>query len=665
MTGKQIIIVLIASLLVTQTITADVWQDIGGYNYGDEYNPCEQAEKLLQETPATQYRPIEDKLIAVLESNNSTQDGKSIACRFLLQMGTDRCIPAVSALLGDEVLSHYARLVLERLESDAADKAMRNVLSTAPDQVKIGILGSLGSRRDGRAVEQVSKLVASRNAAVAAAALEALGKIGGPEAARQLESARPPENLKPAQMRAMAACARSLPPADSVALCRRVLDGSDKPARVAAMMQLAIADPAKALPIITKAIKGSDPEIREGAFSIVAETEDRKVTNAMAGLLGQLPDDRRAKLIVALGTRGDEAALRPVSRYLNSEKNTVRFAAIKTVGKLGDAGVVRSLLEAADSPETSTAVARAVVGMKGYAVDAVLVDLLSQDNFKTQAIEACVARGCNQAVPALLKLTQDEDSDVRKGAWAGLGSLASDEHIKSIMSIVLEIEDDADLSRAENAIKSILSRADNRSTCFETIASFYSRASEAKKLVILDLAAAVGDSNALNLVRRASKSSDKQISDAALRAMAKWPNESAAPDLLKLARNAPETVDRIVALRGYIRIAGLKTARLSDKKRVDMLKTAMDIATRTEEKKQVIGALQNVRSLESLKMLEKYLDHPQLQAEAQMSAANLIWDMRRRHKAEIAEIAEQLAESKNRRVADRAKRTLRELNKNN
>ena len=94
-----------------------------------------------------------------------------------------------------------------------------------------------------------------------------------------------------------------------------------------------------------------------------------------------------------------------------------------------------------------------------------------------------------------------------------------------------------------------------------------------------------------------------------------------------------------------------------------MLKIAMGLAQRTEEKKQVVSSLQNVKSLESLDMLKKYIDDPALGAEAQMSAVNLIWELRTKHSAEAAALAGQLANSKNKAVADKAKKTLAELNK--
>ena len=131
---KRIAIAVIASALVAQALFGDVWQDLANYEYGDESKAGEAVEALLQETPAGEYGRLEQGLIGVVTSRNATQAGKAIACRMLQQVGTETCIPAVSALLGDEVLSHYARLVLERLKGEKANQAMREALAKAQDR---------------------------------------------------------------------------------------------------------------------------------------------------------------------------------------------------------------------------------------------------------------------------------------------------------------------------------------------------------------------------------------------------------------------------------------------------------------------------------------------------------------------------------------------------
>jgi HEAT repeat protein len=663
MMSKKIAMMLVACILLTQVSFGDVWEDIAGYEYGDDPNPCEQAEKLLQETPIDEYGRIEKKLIVVAGSKDATQAGKAVACRFLQQVGTRRCIPAVSGLLRDEILSDYARLVLERLKSEEADRAMRDALKTAPDKAKIGILASLGERRDRKTIEPAAKLAHSSNPALAKAAIRVIGKLGGEDAAVCLSTMKPAEKIVPTQMWAMVECARSLSGNDKVYLCEKVLSGCYKPCYIAALRELTSVDTTKASYLIARAIKSNDVKLRRDGLSIVAGTKDWRVTRNMLDLLDELSPDREAELIIALGARGDKAALDKMMGYIRGNNTVIRDAAVKAVSKLGDAGAVKLLLGTADSPGLRDSVTKAIAGMKGGNINGVLVESLKNRNLRKAAIQASIARGNTKAVPELLKLVTDKDPDVRKEAWTGLATLAAGDDMDSIMKILVEIKEARDLSSAEEAVKKVFYRAENRSKCFEAVAGRYEAATEATKGVILDIGAATGDSRALKLERNALASPNKELYARALRALAKWPNEKAAEDLLRLTKNASEQVDRIVALRGYIRIAGIEKAKLSADERMKMLKTALSLAKRNEEKKQIVSGLQHVRSLEALAMLGGYMDDSALQAEARMSAANLIWDLRNSHPAEVRKMAKQLLESKNRTIANKARKTIADLDK--
>jgi len=614
--SKRIAVILIVCILVTQVSFGDVWDDIAGYEYGDDPNPCEQAEILLQETPINKYDKVEEKLIAVVASKDATQAGKAISCRFLQQVGTDKCIPAISGLLYDEILSDYARLVLERLKSEQADKAMRDALEKAPDKAGVGILASLAERRDKKAVKSACKLANSSNPTVAKAAIQTLGKIGGKEAAQCLSSMKPAEKLVPSQMHAMVECARSLSGKDAASLCEEVLAGTYSPCRIAALRELANVDAAKASSLIAKAIKGSDVKLRRGGLGIIAGTKGERLTRNMLVLLEELSSDQKAELIVALGARGDKTALKSIMKYISSEDTFIRDAAVTAVSKLGDASVVKPLLGTADSPKLRDSVTRTIAGMKDDNINAVLVESLKNRNLRMAAIQASIARGCTEAVPVLLKLVQDKVPDVRQQAWTGLAALAAADDMDSLMKTVVEIKEAGDLSHAEGAIRKVFSRAENRSKCFEVVARYYEPATEATKSFILDLGAAAGDSNALKLERSALASPNKELYARALRALAKWPNESAAEALLRQAGSASEMVDRIVALRGYIRIAGMDTASLSGAERMQMFKTAIGLAKRNEEKKAVLAMLPRYPYPQAMALAERLRQDRTLAAEA-------------------------------------------------
>ena len=658
---QKFLLVLLVCVLISQGSFGAVWDSMANYQYGDDPNPCDEITKLIQETPANQYVQIEQKLIAVVSSKSATPTGKAESCRFLQQVGSKKCIGAMSGLLGDEKLSHSARLVLERLHCEEANAALRGALATAPDKVKIGILGSLGSNGDVKTVKPACKLAHSSNPALAQGAIETLGMLGGKEAARCLSSLKPGNKLVPIRMRALTTCARSLSGSDAVPLCEQVLAGTDGSSRIAALKVLAAADETKATTWLTKAIKGSDIRFRRGAIGIVADTKGERLTGAMLALANELRSDRKAELITALGVRGDKAALGSLQKHVLSKEKVIRIAAVKAVSKLGDAKDVPLLLGAADSPDTDMTVTHSIAGMKDDRINQALVEALADRKLRKAAIHASIARGSSEVVPVLMKLAGDSDPDVRKESWNGLAALATAEDMNSIMKIAANIKESKDFSYAEGAIKKVFSRAENKGKCFEVLAGHYGLASEATKGVILDLGAATGNANALQLERTALTSGNRVLYSRALRALAKWPNESAADDLLRQASSAAEKVDRIVALRGYIQIAGMEKSRLRPVERMNMIQTALNLVQRDEEMKQIVSALKHVKSPKALEMLKQYMENPTFRAEAEMSAVNLISSLRKSHPQEVREIALRLTKSKNRNVVKKAKKTLSEM----
>jgi len=172
-----------------------------------------------------------------------------------------------------------------------------------------------------------------------------------------------------------------------------------------------------------------------------------------------------------------------------------------------------------------------------------------------------------------------------------------------------------------------------------------------------------GSVEALNVEQRDLVSGNKKLYSQALRTLAGWPNERAAADLYKHAWIAPKQADRNTALKGYIRIAGLKAANLSTEQRMDMLQKAILLASRNKEKKQIISKLESVVNLESLQALQKYMADPSLRDEAQKSALKLIWKLRISNPEEAVTAAEQLAKSDNSSIAEEARKTLDELEK--
>lgn len=156
-------------------------------------------------------KQLETRLTAVLRSDVSDA-AKDYVCRKLSLIGSASCVPTLATLLTNEKLSHMARYALERIPSGAAVKALRDALPEVRGLEKVGVINSLGVRRDAEAVPMLIESLSDSDGQIAAAAIWALGSIGNARAAKALATfqAKAPRPLQPVVADARLACAERL-----------------------------------------------------------------------------------------------------------------------------------------------------------------------------------------------------------------------------------------------------------------------------------------------------------------------------------------------------------------------------------------------------------------------------------------------------------------------
>jgi len=158
------------------------------YDWGSDRTPLAAIDEAVVAThnDATARLALEKRLAAVL-STNVPYAAKDFVCRKLSLIGTAASVPALAPLLLDEKLSHMARYALERIPDDAAAEALRQALPKTSGLAKVGVINSLGARRDTESTPVLVKLAGDKDPQIAAAAATALGKIGTTEAADALK----------------------------------------------------------------------------------------------------------------------------------------------------------------------------------------------------------------------------------------------------------------------------------------------------------------------------------------------------------------------------------------------------------------------------------------------------------------------------------------------
>jgi HEAT repeat protein len=152
------------------------------------------------------------KLVAMLKDPQSTLFQKAIACKKLSIVGGKEAVAPMAALLNDPHLACYARFGMEPNPDPSVDESFRAALPKLKGKLQIGVINSIGVRKDAKAVDALSKLIDHSDPEVAQAAAASVGMIGGLQASRVLQSAlgrtKPP--VFPVVARASLLCAESL-----------------------------------------------------------------------------------------------------------------------------------------------------------------------------------------------------------------------------------------------------------------------------------------------------------------------------------------------------------------------------------------------------------------------------------------------------------------------
>jgi hypothetical protein len=192
------------------------------------------------------------KLVAMVKDPGSTVFQKAIACKKLAFVGGPDAVAPMAALLSHPQLSCYARFGLEPNPAPSVDDALRAALPKLSGKLQVGVITSIGVRKDARALDALTKLIDDSDPEVACAAAASVGMIGGMQASKVLQSAlgRTKAPVFPVAARAALLCAESLLPGNRARAMEMYTQLSDTsmpgPVRRAAIRVLNAAGPAPA-----------------------------------------------------------------------------------------------------------------------------------------------------------------------------------------------------------------------------------------------------------------------------------------------------------------------------------------------------------------------------------------------------------------------------------
>lgn len=565
----------------------------------------------------------EASLLAVLRSDAPAAD-KALACKSLAVYGSAEAVPDLARLLPDEQLSSWARIPLEAIPGPEVDDALRKAAGSLKGKLLVGVINSIGVRRDPQSIDLLSGLLGDDDRSVASAASAALGRIGDEAASQALlrALANGAIEIRNDIAEGCIVCAEHFLASGQTAPAIELYDAV-RQADVSAQRRLEatrgaiLARGDEGLQLLIENLRSGDRRMVQMALGTAREMSGPAVGRAIAAEIPRTEPDRAALLISVLADRASPDSLPPLMLAAAAGPKPVRLAAIAALGRVGNATCLPALLEIGMEPdaELSAAAKAAVVELPDDSVgQAIVVGLPKSEGKRYVMLLEVVGQRRIPAIDQLVAALRHRDSSVRSAALVALGNTVPPDRLSLLIEQVVDTKNVEDHPVAIQALKAAAIRMPDREQCAKQLAETLTPLPSATKAEILEILAAVGGTHALQSLAAAARSDDEKLQDVSTRLLGEWMTVDVAPVLLDLARTAPGKKYQTRSLRGYIRVARQFT--LSDEERMDMCREALAAAGQPAEQKLVLEVLKRYPGPKALELAMQIRQKPELKDEA-------------------------------------------------
>lgn len=346
-----------------QTATDADWQAMAKYEHGQDLAPLLtiDAEVTAAMNHPEKRRSCAERLAVLLDAPKTTLAAKQFICFKLRIVGTSEQVPVLARMLDDPKTAEMARMTLQQIPGKASLESLRAGLKKVQgDPTKrgllLGLINSLANRKDAASVDALKKLADSRDAGIASATIWALGRIASPEAIKILTEkvAKTDLPLPPGLAVPYFRSAWHLSEKGKIDAARAIFRRMSKPGEVVQNRQAALhgllhleeVEGADRFATVQTWLDGDDPLKRQVAAEQLATMKlDETMAKALIDSLPRLSVAGKASLIEILAAKHVKAARPAILDLVKSDEPTIKLAAIRSLGTIGDAGCVPILVK--------------------------------------------------------------------------------------------------------------------------------------------------------------------------------------------------------------------------------------------------------------------------------------------------------------------------------
>jgi HEAT repeat protein len=522
---------------------------------------------ILQEMCLYAARPgAEPQRLAMAKALANTLESKTttpeIRYWLLLQMqrtGKAEVLDVLTQSLGsaDKIEQGYARAAIEKNPAPQATEILLKALAATQDDVfAAGVISSLGSRQDPKAVEAVGRHLDHTNPVIASAAVTALVKINTPEAVAILKQKLSPTHpAASAIAKGLVEIAAVSPAAQANAIDSDLYAWSGKvqPAsnaysiRKAALMGLAKNDAAGVDKMILADFNAEDPAVRSMAIAAAGAAKRSGPANAMADHSEHLDTALQNQLIVMLAARQEPSVIAPVKHAVKSNDPELLLTAADALSQMKTQEAAAMLLELArrDDIQVNKHARQKVIESGNDSMDELLLAAAAAgaDKERAGAIVLLGERKTPTAAAPLFGYAQSDNKVIYESAFKAIGLSASADKIPVLCGMAEKTTVKDVKTSALSAINMILRNSQDPKAAYAVILKEIKAAEPDWKIDLLTTLKMSRDADAMDyclglLSEAEGPSFESPLPQTALKMLSSWSDPMPAKHLIERAKTS-------------------------------------------------------------------------------------------------------------------------------
>lgn len=536
-------------------------------------------------------------------------------------------------------LADEAVRTLFRIKSPEVEKALLKAWPRAPLAARLSLLQGLGELRSKKAVPLIKPLAVAGDPKVRLMALSALAEIADP-ATEPLFSELPAlstEEEKRQTVNLYLHFARRLSEdgqkdralAIARQACRALVGEEEEAQRSEALGLVADILQEKYLPDIMKAATDENKQYRATALRLARKFDRPELTpdwlkalkeaESAAGGTGAMAD-----LIFFLGERLDRTVLPGVTRFLGSEDESVRQAAIRASFRLGGKETLGELWPLlAKSPADGQLVLDLVATLKPEDYMGQLIKIYPDLPEASKLVVLKAVR--DKMTPAWKEIILGEidspSGEISRVAAASLSSVCLEGDLPWLLEKYAVLEDAAVAAGFQAAIRSVMGDIKDEGKRLNYLLSSINKSKGKARASLIRLLPLAGGQEGLKSVLTFMSDKDPEIKAAAIFALVSWPGFEAAPQLINLLSSTQDRKVRYLACQGLVRL--VKEAEASASEKLRILEQMKPLVSYPDEKGLLLTGWASLREVKALEEIAGFFDDESLKDRAALSACRL------------------------------------------